>query len=134
MASSSSSAAASNSNSASSPWELITIGKGASQQLKDHFEVNNHGGLTCLGCGRMYLRGDLEKASRAVSSGACGMLTSHLLSQQHKAGKAKPSQAITSWLAPQAVSNRHHQTRDRRLRQRLQQQVAVEHQEGQADR
>ena len=115
MASSSSSAAASNSNSASSPWELITIGKGASQQLEDDFEVNNHGGLTCLGCGRMYLRGDFEKASRAVSSGACGMLTSHLLSQQHKAGKAKPSQAITSWFSTtsrqqQASSNPRQET------------------------
>ena len=68
MASSSSSAAASNANSASSPWEVITIGKGTSQQLKDQFEMNYHGGLTCLGCGRMHLRGDLEKASRAVST------------------------------------------------------------------
>lgn len=50
--------------------------------------MNSHGGLTYLGYERMYLRGDLEKASRAVSNGECGMLTSHLLSAAAGEGSA----------------------------------------------
>jgi hypothetical protein len=110
MASSSSSAAASNSSSSAaapepSPWDLVTIGKGASQQLREEYVVSQRGGLECKGCGQKFSREELEKASSGRSSGSCGLLNSHLLSNQHKTGKAKPGKPITSWFSHQQQSS-----------------------------
>jgi hypothetical protein len=100
MASSSSSSSSANSSppSESSPWDLVTTGKGDwGRKLREQYAVNKRGGLECQGCGCTFSREELEKANRNSGMGPSGMLNGHFQSQQHKTGKPKEGKSITSF-------------------------------------
>ncbi|KAM3572630.1 hypothetical protein VYU27_005371 [Nannochloropsis oceanica] len=135
MASSSfTSSSANSSPPESSPWNLTTIGKGDSRRLQDNLVATNRGGLECQGCGRVFLRYELDWANKkGVNTTACGVLTGHSQSKQHKAEKPEEVHIITSFFGA-IISPSHHSSCSWRPRQRQRRQVAGEHQQGQADR